>query len=509
MATVSLVGVVQNSAESVAGWSTGNLDGELFYQGSGSVGAKVGSGTSAFVHTGTSRNFSVGGANEGDHIIVILNSLTPGKLNTFVNGGLRVRAGSSTTVYGDWYVDGSDTKPATTAFLPYIVDPASDFDAVAGGLTTTGNPAQLNNAPTFGGVFSAVSGIMGNFNNSLVDQITIGKGLRATGTGGLLQDFVSADEGNVSNRYGWITTRDGIVYCQGKLYFGSSASSVVFNDSDQVLVFQDVNVADDHYEIVIENASSDVTFDRWVIKSAGVKKATYTYISGAWVIKNGSIIGANSMTLGSGVAIEDQVINDVGQITQSGATFTRVNISNQTAPMLVSDVSIITDSTFNSGGTGHAWELSEGIGNVTLNNITFNGYGADGTANSAINYTGTTAITLSYNGGTKPTVTGNITVLDAQVVLDFLVEDEDTGLPLEFARIEILLSSDKSVYAGPLETNSSGVASVTVAYLGSDVDIEGWVRQHDLSGSDYTPQNYNGKITSSGFSTRIKLKIID
>ena len=418
MATVILVGAVQNTADSVNGWASGNADGELFYQGSGSVGAKV-SGLVAFVHTGAVRNFSIGGGNEGDHIIVILNSLTPGKLDTKANGGIRIRCGSSTTDYGDWYVDGIDTKPATAAFLPYIIDPSSDFDAVAGGLTTTGNPAQLSAADVFGGAFNATSGIMGNFNNALVDQITVGKGLRVTGSNGLLQDFVDADEGTTENRYGWITTKDTVVYCQGKLYFGSSVSSVVFNDANQVLVFQDVNVSDTHFEILSENASNNVTFDRWVIKSAGVKKVTFTLNTGTWVIKNGLIVGAFRVDLGANVTIESQVINDTGEIVQNGGTITGSTISNQTSPLIANDITKITGTTFNSLGTGHAIEISEGIGNINLDDLTFNGYGADDTADAAINYTGTTPIEISPIGGGGLTVnpTSLVTVLQSQQIL--------------------------------------------------------------------------------------------
>jgi len=213
MGVVSLDGVVQNTADNAGGWSNGAVDPELSYQGTGAVGAKVGNGTTAFVHTGTARNFSVGGANEGDHVVVHLNSLTPGKLDTKANGGMRIRVGSSATVYGDKYVDGTDTKSPTSAFLPYIFDPASDFDAVAGGFTTTGNPGQLTAARTFGGVAKATSGIMGNFINYHVDQITIGKGLILTGTNGLLRDFVNADEGTANNRWGFITT--GVSGCNG------------------------------------------------------------------------------------------------------------------------------------------------------------------------------------------------------------------------------------------------------------------------------------------------------
>jgi len=167
---IALVGAVQNDADSQSGWTNGGLENELSYQGSSSYGAKVGSGTTRFYHTGTSRDFSVGGGNEGDHIIVILGSLTPGSLDTKANGGLGIMCGESGTVFGEWYVDGTDTKSPTTLFLPYIIDPARGFDNTSGGFTTTGNPAQLTAADVFGGRFDATSGIMGNFNNGLVDR---------------------------------------------------------------------------------------------------------------------------------------------------------------------------------------------------------------------------------------------------------------------------------------------------------------------------------------------------
>ena len=135
MGTITLVGVVQANAESATGWANGGLDNELSYQGGSSYGAKVGSGTTRFPHTGTACDFSAGGANEGDHIIVILGSITPGKLDTKANGGLGVLAGNDVSNYGEWYVDGSDTKSPTTLFLPYIIDPASDFDNTVGAIT--------------------------------------------------------------------------------------------------------------------------------------------------------------------------------------------------------------------------------------------------------------------------------------------------------------------------------------------------------------------------------------
>ena len=461
MATINLVGNVQNSAESLTGWNTGNLDTELFYQGSGSVGAKVGSGTSGFVHTGTVRNFSSGGANEGDHIIVILTSLTAGKLDTKANGGLRIRCGSSTTIYGDWYVDGSDTKSPTTSFLPYIANPASDFDAVAGGLTTTGNPAQLNTADVFGGVFSATSGIMGNFNNSLVDQITIGKGLEMTGTAGVMSDFVTADEGTSSNRYGWITTKDGVIYCQGKLYFGNSSTSTVFLDTDQVLIFQDAPVATDFYEVVIDNASSDVTFDGFVIKSAGASQFTFSYIAGTCLIKNGTIDSARQLDLGSGVTIENQKISNSGVINSNGATLDVVNITGSTAVSALvidslSEMNLITNASFDNN-SGHSIELTA-TGTYTFLNITFTGGGSDETTTADVYNNSGGAVTILVAGGGDGAFTirnssGSTTTISASTQITL------SGLP---TGVEVRIFDDIGTAGNPIAgTEISGIESTT------------------------------------------------
>ena len=420
MATVSLEGVVQNNAESTNGWNTGNLDGELSYQGSGSIGLKVGSGTTGIVHTGTARNFSVGGASEGDHIIVILNSLTAGKLDSKANGGLRVRFGTSASAYGDKYVDGSDTKPPTTAFLPYIVNPAADFDAVAGGLSLTGNPAQLGSAATFGGVFKATSGIMGNFNNSLVDQITIGKGLRISGTGGTLQDFVATDESTVGNRWGFVTTKDGVVYTQGSLFFDGE-----FNDADQVLIFQDAPVAADFYNMEV-NAGSSVTIDGFVIKSAGVSQVALVHSGGDLSISNSSMDAFRSLTLQANAIFQNVKVSNSGSIASNGALIENSTILQSTAASALVINSVAELSNINGvnfiGNSGHSIEITA-PGTYNFNNLNFTGGGASESTSADVYNNSGGLVQISPSGGNEPTVrngAGSTTeVVSAPVTLTF------------------------------------------------------------------------------------------
>lgn len=409
MATASLEGVVQTNADSLTGWASGNLDSELSYQGSGSVGGKAGSGTTRFINTGTARNFSVGGGNDGDHIIVILGSLTPGKLDTKANGGLGIICGTSSTVYGEWYVDGSDTKSPTSLFLPYIIDPATDFNS-ATGLSTTGNPAQLSAANSFGGRFDATSGIMGNFNNALVDQITVGTGLRLTGTSGTIQDLIDFDEGNTSNRYGFLTTREGVVYMQGKIYLGSSGSSLVFSDTDKVIIFPDVTVADTFFEIVSENAGNDIDMDGFVIQAPGAKKVALTHTAGTWLIQNSTVDGARVIDMGTGMTFQDTKISNSGLITLGSGIISGgqiISSTSTTSAVLVASaaqMSNITGVRFANNTNGHSIEAT-GAGTYTLDGIKLSGGGGNDsvTADFYNNSGGHIDLALA-NGADTPTI---------------------------------------------------------------------------------------------------------
>lgn len=495
---IALVGAVQNSADSTTGWNTGSLEGELSYQGSGSIGGKAGSGTTRFTHTGTARNFSTGGGNDGDHIVVILGSLTPGKLDTKANGGLAIIAGNDTVNYGEWYVDGSDTKSPTSLFLPYIVDPSTAFDGAFGSFTVGGNPAQLSAADTFGGRFDATSGIMGNFNNALVDQITIGTGLRGTGAGGTLAEWITADEGTTTNRYGFLTTREGVVYMQGKMYFGSAGSSYAFSDADKVIIFPDVPVASDFFEIVVENASSAVTFDGFTIQAPGAPKVALTYTSGTWDINNSTIDGARVITGGAGLTLDGTKITNSGTITQSGATVTNCSVLNSTdtTALIMDDGAKVTGAAFD--GNNIAIDATAAIvgGEVNIDGCTFSGNTTDITVNSADDITinmlnGANATTCTNTGAGTCSIQNAVTVSLGNIVSGsrvYLQASETVG----------------SVTAGDVLVNEEVTTDPFIYPHNYEGDLNVIYRVRRASGSPYfKPVQSSGTITSAGLSAVI------
>jgi hypothetical protein len=113
------------------------------------------------------------------------------------------------------------------------------------------------------------------------------------------------------------------------------------------------------------------------------------------------------------------------------------------------------------------------------------------------------AVTINAVNTTITLNTGpNITINNA-VGVNVTVLDDSTGLALQYARVRLNKVSDKSLIMSE-ETDVNGLASTTFNYL-SDTPIEGWVRQWDLVGEDYTPKNVSGTIVSSGFSLTVRL----
>lgn len=257
-----------SNADSATNWSAGALDTDSEVQGTGCIGAKVSNATQDFVYdySGTgSFDFSVGGTDEGAHIYVWLNCLTP-TLDTFANGGLGIIAGNGTDS-GIWYVGGQGENYGG-GWKCFVIDTARDFDAIiAGTWTTTGNPAQLTAVDQIGGRVKTISTIMGNFNNGLIDQIRVGYGLILEDgdgtTPGDFDELLSADEGTKNNRYGVIRKVGGVYLVQGEIQIGHDTGTTVsrFEDDSKVVVFEEALdprdgtslVAADFYGIVVQN----------------------------------------------------------------------------------------------------------------------------------------------------------------------------------------------------------------------------------------------------------------
>jgi len=121
-------------------------------------------------------------------------------------------------------------------------------------------------------------------------------------------------------------------------------------------------------------------------------------------------------------------------ITQNGATFTGCTIDSAIGAkaLVVDNISLITNTTFASKGTGYALEGFGTAGDYTFTNLTFTGYGANGTTDAAIHVlaaTGTVAISIV--GGGTPTYKsdGAAVTFPSSVTLTMTVKGIVAGVP--------------------------------------------------------------------------------
>jgi len=93
-----------------------------------------------------------------------------------------------------------------------------------------------------------------------------------------------------------------------------------------------------------------------------------------------------------------------------------------------------------------------------------------------------------------------------EVEIKITVIDSESELPIPNARVWLGYDSDKSQILNK-QCDVDGVVTKSVQYAG-DVNLIGWVREHNLAGDDYIQQNFSGVLLSSGLVFVIKLKKI-
>lgn len=459
-------GTVVNACDSTTGWSGGAVDTELFQQGTGAIGGKAGSGVTAFVVTATAADFSVGGAAEGEHVLIWLTSLTPGKLTTLANGGQRLRVGTSATVYGDHYLAGNDSYiPVGASFIPYAVDMARDFDAVAGGLTLTGNPAQLSACDTFGAANNADSGIMGNFANFLIDQISRGFGIQLVdGDAGTPGTFEAMLDYDVTNSFGWLVPIPGGIGAQGKLLLGSTATACYVRSDGESVVFLDRPVAAGHYELLIDNASSDVDISNGSISAANPASAPWrlAVTAGTFTSSGQTYRGAEQgVDLNSTSTLTGCRVAESGTVVQNGATLDGGTVIDGSTAVVALEADSVADlAGITLSNNDRALDLGTGAGPFTVDQITFTGNTMDIRVNNAAD------VTVNLSGGSNAATAenigaGNVTLVSAVSVT---FDPVNTGSAVTVAK-----TADQTVMHDDAPTTGTSSA---FSYDGADAGTE-------------------------------------
>lgn len=236
---------------------------DSFVQGTNAWGRKIGTANAerGFETTITSFDATLAGSGVLMAKGLILN-------NPALNSeGLRIRVGSGSSDYeaiiiGDDGTRGDVTYPAKGGWVirPIDVNISSWIDETAG-------TASLS-AITLIGVTGNVSTVAKDL-NVFLDASDFSPGLFLVGNtpDGTWQDFIDHDEGTAANRFGHVTTVEGIIYVFGGMVIGRNAagttSATTFTDSNQTIVYPggSVDVGWNFLELDITNASTAITLN--------------------------------------------------------------------------------------------------------------------------------------------------------------------------------------------------------------------------------------------------------
>ena len=472
----------------------------------------------------------------GKHVFIWVKNVTWPGTDTKANGGVRVCLSSdlTPTLVGTapndgpsngktWFVAGTDTD-SITGWVCYVVDPQSTANVTNGtpvmtGVQRVGMGSKILNV-VGGGSFKPV--------NLLVDIVKYGTGLVITaGTSGApvaLVDIFTADSLN-ANAYGVLTKFSGVYYGAGKFNFGTAAQAAItyFQDTNQVLVFQDFPVANTFYEILTAGAASFITtvqFGSFVSNIASGGCTIKGSGNAVWTLTAG---GANSVfnayaslfsqmrrgTLNSSAVLRSCTFDTCGEVTPAGATIDSCTFQNVStaAPvsgtwaLIINATTDVTSKITNSKfiNCNKAIKINT-AGTYTFDNLKFSGNTFD------IENASTGLVTINaINGANPATVTntgaGATTTINNAVTLKVTVSDAVTGAAIQNARVAVyktgnILAGQELINA---LTDATGVVTTTFNYS-VDQGIVVRIRSESPPATRYFPIDATGTITINGYT---------
>lgn len=323
--------------------------------------------------------------------------------------GVQIAIGSSTSAVDYYYVDGKDTYQIG-GWKCYVVDPTITADITGRGTGTTHFGVRWNvpgSGPSKGFPFK-------------IDAMRVGRTFTIT-DGDLANGYatftgLSNTANALANQWGCFIYANGVYTMQGLMQLGDGTTAVDFRDSNRVIFVADTTkVASNFNGIEVNQATSRVDWTNISISALGTNSKGYFIANANADLNFESCTFVNMDTFGflSNSTINDTTFRGCGQIDQNLALMDSCTISNSTATSaLLLDNSgadlggNLSNTVFNSSGTGHAIEITGGT-SVTLNNISFNGYaGTDGsTGNEAVYINiGSGSFTVNVSGGDTPTI---------------------------------------------------------------------------------------------------------
>lgn len=360
------------------------------------------------------------------------------------------------------------------------------------------------------------SGNIRIIDNQWNDVVRFGTGLTATGTDFDLID-IATDDALLANKYGILEIIDGQVFCQGRIINGSGATTTTFNSADELIVFRDRVggtaggfgiVSTGLYQLVFTGSGCVADIEGLVCKGAGTTDTTRYYLDASDTNADATMDGCTFIRAGlcdfaSTGDIQNSTFNNCFQVDPSTSIFKGNAIKNSVdaggALLWPTDDTNCNNITFSICDNDVEYDAASDA-TPTFLNIVHDDNAGDYDVNNTSGSSVTIPLTGTSNGNSY---TGSLVTFQASVTLTFTVTDETSGLPIQYARINIVNASTfAELYQ--IETNASGIATQAHTYAG-DLGIEGWCRQFDIVGEDYDSKDFSGTIKSTGFDANIVL----
>ena len=438
---------------------------DFYIQGAQSFSRKV-SGTTAVVGFGVT---GTGPTVAGQHVYVWVINQTPGLVNATTSGGVRVAIGSSGNAYDMFYVNGSEDLIG--GWKCYPVDWQATPDASAG------NP---NSTDVVGALLSTNGTV--NRNNLGIDAIRYGTGIDATGGGNPDPDItfndISGQDSLVANQWGILQPTPSGVALQGELRIGAddTSTATTFNDTDAVLTKPNnnptgvnTNTSATFSGITLQGSLTTATFTGCLFISLDSHDTGYIDASTATNAATGSFDLCTFLDWGtfdgrSTVTLDGCAFKNSGVVTTNGSTITDSSFINCSPVDVGINLGDISNTSFTSGGSGHAITTSVNSGTVSFIGNTFSGYTTG--ANAAINFTATTgSVTVNVSGASIPTFQS------AGVSVTFSLSNSLTLTGLETnTEIRVYDAGTITELAGE-ENNTTGTFNASISVSAVDIVI--------------------------------------
>ena len=446
---------VLSTCDAITNWSAGTVDTEVVKQGTASLsGILRTAGLNTRTYTASTFNAA------GQHLRMWLNYASIGFLDIKANGGIRLFAQDTSGNIGYWYLAGKDTYDGGWILLQVDMDRA--FDSVPG---TSPTMSSINRV----GFTLNLTGAPRNATNTWYDYLVRGNGL--TITGGTSGDPITWDgiaSVDAANGYGAVRKVNGVYFVNTNLIIGDTATTY-FQDTNQLVVFEDMPVNADLYKIepqgtgtttfnltnsVVKAASQSYRFDL-LLDNANLNALSFT---------GNSVVNADLVKFKAGQSVTGCVFQNCNQITPSTATFTGNTVAGYAGTdgaLLWPGGTSVTSCTFKDNS--RAIEVNQ-TSNQTYDALKFSGNTYDTHLDN-----GGTSINISKNNGADPTTYiatggGTVTYVGSSVTTKVIAQTA-TGTKISGAYVFVVASAE-AVSGLPYDdtvtiTNSGTTATVS------------------------------------------------